>query len=125
MANAEALYQALGIPYRVVNICTGDLGSIAAKKYDIEAWMPVQGAYREVVSCSNCTDFQARRTNTRSRKNPGDPTEIVHTLNSTAIAVQRTLVAILENFQQADGSVLIPAPLRPFLGGRDRIKALV
>ncbi|MEK6984822.1 MAG: serine--tRNA ligase [Candidatus Thermoplasmatota archaeon] len=125
VANAEALYQALGIPYRVVNICTGDLGSIAAKKYDIEAWMPVQGAYREVVSCSNCTDFQARRTNTRSRKNPGDPTEIVHTLNSTAIAVQRTLVAILENFQQADGSVLIPAPLRPFLGGRDRIKALV
>ncbi len=123
IANAEALYQALEIPYRVVNICTGDLGSIAAKKFDIEAWMPVQGAYREVVSCSNCTDFQARRTNTRHRKSPGDPTEIVHTLNSTAIAVQRTLVAILENFQQADGSVLIPKVLRPYMGGRERIGA--
>jgi seryl-tRNA synthetase len=114
--NAEGLYQALNIPYRVVNICTGDLGSIAAKKYDIEAWMPVQGAYREVVSCSNCTDFQARRYNTRHRTNPGDPTEFVHTLNSTAIAVQRTLVAILENFQQADGSVVVPEVLRPYVG---------
>ncbi|MEA3191415.1 MAG: seryl-tRNA synthetase [Thermoplasmata archaeon] len=114
--NAEELYQALGIPYRVVNICTGDLGSIAAKKYDIEAWMPVQQAYREVVSCSNCTDFQARRYNTRSRANPGDPTAIVHTLNSTAIAVQRTLVAILENFQQADGTVAIPEVLRAYVG---------
>ncbi|HUR63587.1 MAG TPA: serine--tRNA ligase [Candidatus Thermoplasmatota archaeon] len=119
--NAEALFRELGIPHRVVNICTGDLGSIAAKKYDIEAWMPVQGAYREVVSCSNCTDFQARRYNTRSRKSPGDPTEFVHTLNSTAIAVQRTLVAILENFQQADGSVVIPEALRPLMGGRERI----
>ncbi|MEA3203401.1 MAG: seryl-tRNA synthetase [Thermoplasmata archaeon] len=119
--NAEELFQALNIPHRVVNICTGDLGSIAAKKYDVEAWMPVQGAYREVVSCSNCTDFQARRYNTRSRKNPGDPTEFVHTLNSTAIAVQRTLVAILENFQQADGSVTIPEVLRPLMGGRARI----
>jgi len=99
-----------------VDICTGDLGSIAAKKYDIEAWMPVQGAYREVVSCSNCTDFQARRYNTRHRANPGDPTEIVHTLNSTAIAVQRTLVAILENFQQPDGSVAIPKVLQPYVG---------
>lgn len=114
--NAEALFRELGIPHRVVNICTGDLGSIAAKKYDIEAWMPVQGAFREVVSCSNCTDFQARRYNTRSRANPGDPTEFVHTLNSTAIAVQRTLVAILENFQQADGSVLIPKALQPYVG---------
>ncbi len=116
VANAEALYQALKIPYRVVDICTGDLGSIAARKYDIEAWMPVQGAYREVVSCSNCTDFQARRYNTRHRANPGDPTEVVHTLNSTAIAVQRTLVAILENFQQADGSVVVPEVLRPYVG---------
>jgi seryl-tRNA synthetase len=116
IANAEELFRALEIPYRVVNICTGDLGNIAAKKYDIEAWMPVQGAYREVVSCSNCTDFQARRYNTRHRANPGDPTEIVHTLNSTAIAVQRTLVAILENFQQADGSVAIPKVLQPYVG---------
>ncbi|MHB1261473.1 MAG: serine--tRNA ligase [Thermoplasmatota archaeon] len=116
IANAEELFRELGIPHRVVNICTGDLGSIAAKKYDIEAWMPVQGAYREVVSCSNCTDFQARRYNTRHRANPGDPTEIVHTLNSTAIAVQRTLVAILENFQNADGSVSIPKVLQPYVG---------
>ena len=123
IANAESIYQALGIPYRVVNICTGDLGSIASKKYDLEAWMPVQGAYREVVSCSNCTDFQARRTNTRHRKNPGDPIEVVHTLNSTAIAVQRTLVAILENFQNADGSVTIPQVLRPFMGNRERMVA--
>ena len=121
IANAESLYRELGIPHRVVNICTGDLGSIASKKYDIEAWMPAQGAYREVVSCSNCTDFQARRTNTRHRKNPGDPTEVVHTLNSTAIAVQRTLVAILENFQQADGTVVIPKVLRPYMGGRERL----
>ncbi len=120
--NAEDIYQALGIPYRVVDICTGDLGSIAARKYDLEAWMPVQGAYREVVSCSNCTDFQARRYNTRTRANPGDPTEVVHTLNSTAIAVQRTLVAILENFQQADGSVVIPKVLRPYLAGKESIK---
>lgn len=116
VANAEELFRDLGIPHRVVTICTGDLGSIAAKKYDVEAWMPVQGAYREVVSCSNCTDFQARRYDTRHRANPGDPTEVVHTLNSTAIAVQRTLVAILENFQQADGSVLIPKVLQPYVG---------
>lgn len=116
VANAEELFRELGIPHRVVNICTGDLGSIAAKKYDIEAWMPVQGAFREVVSCSNCTDFQARRYDTRHRANPGDPTETVHTLNSTAIAVQRTLVAILENLQQADGSVLVPKPLQAFVG---------
>jgi seryl-tRNA synthetase len=123
IANAEELFRDLGIPYRVVNICTGDLGSIAAKKYDIEAWMPVQGAYREVVSCSNCTDFQARRYNTRHRANPGDPTEIVHTLNSTAIAVQRTLVAILENFQQADGSVSIPKVLQPYVGKAKMVPA--
>jgi seryl-tRNA synthetase len=122
IGHAEALYRALGIPHRVVDICTGDLGSIAAKKYDIEAWMPVQGAYREVVSCSNCTDYQARRYNTRHRANPGDPTEVVHTLNSTAIAVQRTLVAILENFQEADGGVRIPEVLWPYMGGRKRIE---
>lgn len=122
LGNAEELYQALDIPYRVVDICTGDLGTVAARKYDIEAWMPVQGAYREVVSCSNCTDYQARRYNTRHRENPGDPTEPVHTLNATAIAVQRTLVAILENFQQEDGSVAIPEPLRRYLGGKERIE---
>ncbi len=116
IANAEKIYQGLEIPYRVVNICTGDLGTVAAKKYDIEAWMPVQGAYREVVSCSNCTDYQARRYGTRYRDNPGDPTQPVHTLNSTAVAVQRTLVAILENFQQEDGSVRIPKVLHDLVG---------
>ncbi|MCA1819348.1 MAG: serine--tRNA ligase [Halobacteriales archaeon] len=122
IGHAEGIYRKLGIPHRVVDICTGDLGSIAARKYDVEAWMPAQGSYREVVSCSNCTDFQARRYNTRHRANPGDPTEVVHTLNSTAVAVQRTLVAILENFQQADGSVVIPEVLRPYVG-KDRIEA--
>lgn len=118
--NAEEIYQALGIPYRVVDICTGDLGTVAARKYDIEAWMPVQGTYREVVSCSNCTDYQARRYDTRTRDAPGQPTRPVHTLNSTAIAVQRTLVAILENLQQEDGSVVVPDVLRPYVG-KDRI----
>ncbi len=121
IANAEGIFQDLGIPYRVVNICTGDLGTVASKKYDIEAWMPIQGAYREVVSCSNCTDYQARRYNTRFRDKPSDPTQFVHTLNSTAVAVQRTLVAILENFQQADGSVVVPEVLRPFVG-KERIQ---
>ncbi len=120
ITNAEEIYQALGIPYRVVNICTGDLGTVASKKYDIEAWMPVQQAYREVVSCSNCTDYQARRYNTRAWDAPGQPTRFLHTLNSTAVAVQRTLVAILENFQQEDGSVLIPEAVR-HLVGKDRI----
>jgi seryl-tRNA synthetase len=116
IGNAEALYKALEIPYRVVNICTGDLGTVAAKKLDIEAWMPVQQAYREVVSGSNCTDYQARRYNTRTRDAPGEPTRFLHTLNSTAIAVQRTLVAILENHQQSDGSVRIPKVLQPLVG---------
>ena len=117
LQNAEELVAALGVPYRVVNICTGDLGSVAAKKYDIEAWMPVQNAYRELVSCSNCTDYQARRYATRTRASTQEPTRFVHTLNSTALAVERTIVAILENFQRADGSVAIPAPLHPYMNG--------
>lgn len=122
IANAEELFQALEIPYRVVDICTGDLGTVAARKYDIEAWMPVQQAFREVVSCSNCTDYQARRFDTRTRDAPGSPTRFVHTLNSTAIAVQRTLVAILENHQQPDGSVRIPEALQPYCGGLERME---
>ncbi|MDX1691120.1 MAG: serine--tRNA ligase [Acidimicrobiia bacterium] len=110
----EALVRALGIPYRVVNVCIGDLGDPAAKKYDIEAWMPGQGAYREITSTSNTTDFQARRLMTRFRTDDG--TRIVHTLNGTAVAVGRILIAILENHQQADGTVVVPEPLRPFLG---------
>jgi seryl-tRNA synthetase len=120
--NAETIYQALEVPYRVVDICTGDLGTVAARKFDLEAWMPVQGAYREVVSCSNCTDYQARRWNIRTRDNPGSDTRFVHTLNSTAIAVERTLVAILENHQQEDGSVVVPRALRPYAFGLERIE---
>ncbi len=121
LRNTEEMWQELGIPYRVVNICTGDLGIVAAKKYDVEAWMPAQGTYREVASCSNCTDYQARRWNIRFRRKPGAKPEFVHTLNNTALATGRTMVAILENYQQEDGSVVIPEVLRPFMGGRDRI----
>jgi seryl-tRNA synthetase len=115
LKTAEEIYQGLEIPYRIVNICTGEMGVVAAKKYDIEAWLPGQGAYREVVSCSNCTDYQARRLKIRCRQNPGDPTEIAHTLNSTASAVGRTIVAILENCQNEDGSVTIPKALKPYI----------
>jgi seryl-tRNA synthetase len=118
LRNAEELLQKLGLPYRVVNVCTGDIGTVAAKKYDIEAWMPAQNAYREVVSCSNCTDYQARRLNIRYREKEGMPPKgFVHTLNSTAIATGRTIVALLENFQQENGSVLIPEPLRKYMCG--------
>jgi seryl-tRNA synthetase len=111
----ESLVQALGIPYRVVNVCTGDLGDPAAKKYDIEAWFPGQDAYREITSCSNTTDYQARRLRIRLRED-GGPTEVAHTLNGTAVAVGRTLIAILENNQRADGSVGVPEPLQAALG---------
>jgi seryl-tRNA synthetase len=110
----ESLVQALGIPYRVVNVCSGDLGDSAAKKYDIEAWFPGQGAYREITSCSNTTDYQARRLKIRVRSDDG--TAVAHTLNGTAVAAGRTLIAILENNQQADGSVIVPEVLRPYLG---------
>ncbi len=114
--NAEKLWQGLEIPYRVVNICTGDLGVVAAKKYDIEAWMPGQGKFREVVSCSNCTDWQSYRLNIRYAEKKGHPSKgFVHTLNSTAIATTRALIAIFENYQQEDGSIIIPKVLRPFL----------
>ena len=115
--NAEELVQKLGLPYRVVNVCTGDIGSFAAKKYDIEVWMPAQNRYREIISCSNCTDYQARRLNIRYREKEGAPPKgVVHTLNSTALATGRTVVAILENYQQEDGSVVIPEVLRPYVG---------
>src|SRR5213594_2561311 len=120
-ANGEGIYRALEIPYRVVNVCTGDIGTVAAKKYDIEGWFPRQNAYREVISCSNCTDYQARRLNTRAGKVGGDKF-FPHTLNSSAMATSRGLVAVLENFQQADGSVIVPKVLRPLLGGQDVIR---
>jgi len=121
--NAEELVQKLGLPYRVVNVCTGDLGTVAAKKYDVEVWMPAQKAYREIISCSNCTDYQARRLNIKYREKEGEPPKgFVHTLNSTALATGRTMVAILENYQQEDGSVIIPEALRKYMSGIERIK---
>jgi seryl-tRNA synthetase len=120
--NAEELAQNLGLPHRVVNVCTGDIGTVAAKKYDVEAWMPAQNAYREIVSCSNCTDYQARRLNIRYREKEGEaPKGFVHTLNSTALATGRTIVAILENYQQEDGSIIVPEALRRYMGGISKI----
>jgi len=106
----EEILAALELPYRVLDIAVGDLGASAARKFDLEAWMPAQGAYREVTSCSNCTDYQARRLRSRVRRDSG--TEMVHTLNGTAVAVGRTIIALLENHQRADGSVSLPAALR-------------
>ena len=121
--NAEELVQKLGLAYRVVNVCTGDIGTVAAKKYDVEAWMPAQNAYREIISCSNCTDYQARRLNIKYREKEGEaPKGFVHTLNSTAIATGRTIVAILENYQQEDGSIVIPEALRRYMGGIEKIE---
>jgi seryl-tRNA synthetase len=114
LAVEESLVEALELPYRVVNVAAGDLGSSAAKKYDIEAWFPSQQTYREITSCSNTTDYQARRLKVRTRT-PGS-NQIVHTLNGTAVAVGRVMLAILENHQQADGSVRMPAALVPYLG---------
>ena len=111
--NSEKMFQGLGLPYRVVNICTGDLGIIAAKKYDLEVWMPRQNAYKEACSCSNCTDYQARRLNIRYNDN-GEK-KLVHTLNNTAIATSRAIVAILENNQNEDGSVNVPKVLQPYM----------
>ena len=120
--NAEDIVQKLGLPYRIVNVCTGDIGTVAAKKYDIEAWMPAQNAYREIVSCSNCTDYQARRLNIRYREKEGAPTKgFVHTLNSTAIATGRTIVALMENCQQADGTISIPKVLKKYMGAIEKI----
>ena len=121
LANAEHIFQQLNIPYRVVNVCTGDIGTIAAKKYDIEAWFPRQKSYGEVVSCSNCTDYQARRLNIRCGKVGGDK-RFLHTLNSTAIATSRALRAIFENYQRADGTLEVPPVLRPYMGGLERIE---
>jgi len=122
LLNAEELLQKLELPYRVVNVCTGDIGTVAAKKYDIEAWMPAQNGYREVVSCSNCTDYQARRLGVKYREKEGAaPKAFVHTLNSTAVATGRTIVALLENNQLADGTINIPVALRKYMGNREKI----
>ena len=111
MSNAQVVLQQLKLPYRVVTLCSGDTGFAAAKTYDIEVWLPGQDTYREISSCSNCTDFQARRMKARFRNAEGK-TELVHTLNGSGLAVGRTLIAVLENYQQADGSVEVPEVLR-------------
>lgn len=118
--NAETVLQRLGLPYRVVTLCTGDLGFAATKTYDLEVWLPHSGMYREISSCSNCGDFQARRAGIRYRDAQGK-TQFVHTLNGSGVAVGRALVAVLENYQQADGSIVVPEALRPYLGGMERI----
>jgi len=119
--DACAVLRALGIPHRVVLLCTGELGFSAAMTYDIEAWAPGSGEWLEVSSCSNCTDFQARRANIRFRREKGARPEFVHTLNGSGLALPRTMIALLENYQQADGAVIVPAPLRPYLAGQEVI----
>ncbi|AOX98994.1 serine--tRNA ligase [Jeongeupia sp. USM3] len=120
VGHAEAILQKLELPYRVVALCTGDMGFSAAKTYDLEVWLPAQNTYREISSCSNCESFQARRMQARF-KNDAGKNELVHTLNGSGLAVGRTLVAVLENYQNADGSVTIPTVLRPYMGGLARI----
>lgn len=119
--HAEAVLQALGLPYRVVILCTGDLGFSSSKTYDIEVWLPSQETYREISSCSNFLDYQARRMQARWRNPDTGKPELLHTLNGSGLAVGRTLVAILENYQQADGSVVVPEALRPYMGGLERL----
>jgi len=120
--HAENILKKLGLPYRVVTLCTGDVGFSAAKTYDLEVWLPGQNAYREISSCSNFEAFQARRMQARYRGDKGKP-ELLHTLNGSGLAIGRTLVAVLENYQEADGSITIPEALRPFMGGQERIAA--
>jgi seryl-tRNA synthetase len=119
--HAESILQKLGLPYRVVTLCTGDIGFSAAKTYDIEVWLPAQNTYREISSCSNFEDFQARRLQARWRNPETGKPELVHTLNGSGLAVGRTLVAVMENYQQADGSILVPEVLRPYMGGVERL----
>ena len=120
-ANAEEVLKRLDLPYRVVDLCSGDIGFSAARTFDLEVWLPGQNTYREISSCSNCRDFQARRANIRFRRSAQDKPEFVHTLNGSGLAVGRTVVAILENYQQEDGSVIIPKILRPYMNGLERI----
>ena len=120
--HAEAVLKALELPYRKICLCAGDMGFSSAKTYDLEVWLPSQQIYREISSCSNFVDFQARRLKARWRNPDTGKPELLHTLNGSGLAVGRTLIAILENFQQADGSVAVPAALRPYLGGLDCLR---
>jgi len=122
VGHAEFVLQALGLPYRVMLLCTGDMGFGSARTYDLEVWLPAQNTYREISSVSNCEAFQARRMRARFRNAQGK-TEFVHTLNGSGLAVGRTLVAVLENGQTADGSVVVPEVLRPYMGGLERLTA--
>ena len=122
LSNAETILKRLELPYQVVSLCTGDLGFSAAKTYDVEVWMPAQGVYREISSCSNFECFQARRANIRFRTKGGKGSKLVHTLNGSGLAVGRTVAAILENFQEPDGSVILPKAIRPYMGNMERIK---
>ena len=123
-AAAESILQALDLPYRKMLLCAGDMGFTARKTYDLEVWLPGQGAYREISSCSNCGDFQARRMNARYRPEGAKGTEFVHTLNGSGLAVGRTLVAVLENSPQGDGTVDVPEVLKPYMGGVSRLVPL-
>ncbi|MGA0235370.1 MAG: serine--tRNA ligase [Alphaproteobacteria bacterium] len=120
---AEAVLEALNLPYRTVTLCTGDLGFSAAKTYDLEVWLPGQGAYREISSCSNTLDFQARRMKARCKAKGDKQTQFLHSLNGSGLAVGRTLIAVMENYQQADGSIAVPEPLQPYMGGVKVIQA--
>jgi len=122
LACAEAILKRLDLPFRTMTLCTGDMGFASAKTYDIEVWLPGQGTYREISSCSVCTDFQARRMNARYRPAEGKGTRFVHTLNGSGIAVGRALIAVLENYQNPDDSVTIPTALQPYMGGMTRIE---
>jgi seryl-tRNA synthetase len=122
LCNAEEVLKRLGIHYRIVTLCTGDLGFSASKTYDIEVWLPGQQVYREISSCSNFEDFQSRRASIRYRRKENKKIEFVHTLNGSGLAVGRTLVAILENYQQEDGTVIVPEVLRPYMRGMERIR---
>ena len=118
---AEVVLETLGLPYRKVLLCTGDMGFSAVKTYDLEVWLPSQQAYREISSCSNCGDFQARRMQARWRNPATGKPELVHTLNGSGVAVGRALIAVMENYQNADGSIDIPQVLQPYMGGAQRI----
>jgi seryl-tRNA synthetase len=120
---AEEVLKQLGLHYRVITLCTGDMGFASQKTYDIEVWLPGQGAYREISSCSVCGDFQARRMNARVRSKEGRALRPVHTLNGSGVAVGRALIAVMENYQEADGSIAVPDVLQSYMGGMKRIEA--
>jgi seryl-tRNA synthetase len=122
LETTEEFYKILDIPFRTIVLCSGDLGKVSAKTYDIEAWFPAQNAYREICSCSNCTDYQSRSLKIRFRDNPNEETTLVHTLNSTLVAIQRTMVAIIENYQTREGTIKIPLVLQKYMNNKEEIK---